>query len=143
MMDPCYTSRDLCRCATCAHNNLTFDPRVSFGRTPAHQRPRLLNVFSFKERCYTTLSLGRTTVHAVTLLRGSPLCVVPRPIRESSPHRLRCSLDIVSHSLLKPSRTMGRGRAPVASKSYHSCRSVLRDACMLQARHDSLDVYFL
>lgn len=151
MLDPCDASRDLCCCATCAHNNLSFDLRVSFGRTPTSPMSSLQNDFSFEERCsrrhvlhvHSPFSLGKTTVHAVTLLRGSPVCMMPRPIRESSPHRLHCRMDMVSHSLLKPSRTMGGGRAPVASKSCHSFQSVSRDACMMQARRDSLDNCFL
>lgn len=91
MLDPCYASRDLYCCATCADNNLSLDLRVSFWtyanitNGPACKMSSLSRkgVLGGMYCMYTArFTLGRSTVNAVTLLRGSPICVVPRPIRD-------------------------------------------------------------
>jgi hypothetical protein len=82
-----------------APNDLSFDLGSSFDTCQNPQwsakRPRFQGkTLSGGTSLHSPISLGNTTLYAVTPLQGSPLCPVPRPIRESSPHRLHyCILD--------------------------------------------------
>lgn len=52
-------------------------------------------------------------VYAVTPLQGSPLCPVPRPFRESSPHRLHyCILDSIDRPSHRESWAVDARRLP-------------------------------
>ena len=87
------------------------------------KRPRFGGKLLFSgTSIHSSISLTNTTVYAVTPLQGSPLCAVPRSIRESSPHRSHyCMLHAIRCPSYRGQWVVDTRRWPVNNVILSKC----------------------